>query len=722
MRIVKNFNQDWYFAPEKLDLNAADDRFESITLPHTNKLFSRLSVDNTEYQFISTYRKSFTLSEDLHSKRIFIDFDGAMLVSTVYLNGQLLGTHQGGYTPFSFEITDHVTTGDNLLTVYVDATESESVPPFGNLVDFLTFGGLYRDVYLRMVDRCHIVSAFVKPLHVLEALGLDCEIRLSQWDAPVQIEASLEDANGQPVAQQTQTLHSTSGTISFSELENIRLWTLESPALYHLRLNLLQNGTVIDQQVIRFGFRTAEFCADGRFYLNGQPLKLFGLNRHQMYPYLGSAAPKRLQELDADILKYELGCNIVRTAHYTQSPHFLNRCDEIGLLVFEEIAGWQHLGDAHWKSLVLQDLQAMIERDRNRPSIILWGVRVNESPDDDGFYQQTNQIARQLDPTRQTGGVRDFIQSSFLEDVFTLNDFPAGMQTPRVRPHLITEFVGHMFPTKTWDHEERRVEHALHHAQKHTLQMGHPDVAGAIGWCAFDYHTHKEFGSGDRICYHGVMDMYRLPKMAAYFYRSQKSPSDEIVLYAATNWTMGDRSGGGNNPLMVFSNCEEVEVLIGDEFQGRFKPDVEDYPHLKYPPFTVRWPEPYNPWGTAFRDLTVRGYIQGKLAAEHKIDAAHIPHTLHIEANTDQLTADGSDMARIAVKITDRYGNVLPYQMQLVHFTLEGEADLIGPNPLVLLGGQGACYIKARKQPDEITLHARTEDLSAPALTIRITT
>jgi beta-galactosidase len=476
----------------------------------------------------------------------------------------------------------------------------------------------------------------------------------------------------------------------------------------------------VDQEVVRFGFRSAEFCDDGQFYLNGKPLKLFGLNRHQTYPYIGAAAPAGLQYLDAEILKYELGCNIVRTSHYPQSPHFLNRCDEIGLLVFGEITGWQHTGNAAWQALALHDLRAMVERDRNHPSIILWGVRVNESPDNDDFYCRTNALAHELDPTRPTGGVRNFIKSKFLEDVFTLNDFTEGIQPPMVLPHLITEFGGHMFPTKTWDHEDRRIEHALKHARKHNLQMGHPDVAGAIGWCAFDYHTHREFGSGNRICYHGVMDLDRLPKMAAYFYRSQKSPSDEIVLYAATNWTMGDRVGGGNNPLMVFSNCDEIEVFIGDTSYGRLQPDSEQYPYLKYPPFTMRWPEPYNPWGTNFRDLTVHGYINGALVAEHKIDSDHIPYRLRVIASTTHLKPDGADMARIAVQIVDKYSNVLPYQTRVVKLILEGNAEFIGENPLVLLGGQGACYVKSQRTVGEVAIHACTDDLSPVTIMIQI--
>ncbi len=720
MRPVNNFNQGWLFAPKQVELDVPDVHFEPITLPHTNKLFEQRFVDNTAYQFVSTYRKRFSLPEPFDGKRIFIDFDGVMLKSTVYLNERLLGAHQGGYTPFSFDITEHLIPGENTLTVYVDSTEDENIPPYGNRVDFLTFGGIYRDVHLRMVDTHHIVSAFVRPVDVLTAPGLECDIYLNAWAPGLNLEAVVEDMQGRVIARQTQQVEADTLTLSFRKLDLVELWSLENPALYHVVLTLSQNGQPKDQETIRFGFRSAEFRQDGCFYLNGKPMKLFGLNRHQTYPYIGAAAPARLQQLDAEILKYELGCNVVRTSHYVQSPHFLNRCDEIGLLVFEEIPGWQHIGDGEWQALVLRDVRVMIERDRNHPSIILWGVRINESPDHEVLYTQTNALAHELDPTRQTGGVRNFIGSHQLEDVFTLNDFPEGLQLPRSCPHLITEFGGHMFPTKSWDHEERRIEQALKHARKHNLQIGHPDVAGAIGWCAFDYHTHREFGSGDRICHHGVMDIYRLPKMAAYFYRSQKSPEEEIVLYAATNWTMGDRSGGGNNPLTVFSNCETIEVCIGDHVHGFFQPDYENYPHLNHPPFTVRWPEPYNPWGTEFHDLTVKGYINGEVVAEHKIAADHLPHALRLSTHTSRLKADGMDMARIAVQIVDRYGNVLPYQQQIVHFTLKGDAQFIGENPLVLLGGQAACFIKSTWAVGQVELMAYTSGLDPASITLQM--
>ena len=719
MRHVENFNQNWLFIPRKVELKAPDDGFEPITLPHTNKLFNSRFVDNREYQFISTYRKRFSLDE-VSGKRIFLDFDGVMLQSSVYLNDQHLGDYSGGYTPFSFEIADHLADGENLLTVYVDSTEDVNVPPYGGRVDYLTFGGIYRDVYLRVVHPCHIVRAFARPLNVLDSPRLECDVQLSDIGDGLAVEAILEDAHGTEIAREFHLVSSIDTTISFPALNRIALWSLENPVLYNLVLNLSQDGQPIDQETMRIGFRGAEFSEDGKFHLNGQPLKLFGLNRHQSYPFIGVAAPARLQELDADILKYELGCNIVRTSHYPQSPHFLKRCDEIGLLVFEEIPGWQHIGDETWQEIVLRDVRAMIERDRNHPSIILWGVRINESPDNDKLYGKTNALAHELDPTRQTGGVRDFIASNKLEDVFTLNDFPPGIQKPIHKPHLITEFAGHMFPTKTWDQEERRIEHALHHARKHNDQIGCEDIAGGIGWCAFDYHTHREFGSGDRICHHGVMDMFRLPKMAAYFYRSQKSPQEEVVLYAATNWSMGDRSGSGNNPLVVFSNCNEIEVITGNQSQGRFTPDATNYPHLKHPPFIITWDAPYNPWGTEIYDLTVNGFVNGELAAQHKISSDHLPHRLRLNTHTHRLKADGIDMVRIAVQIVDKYGNVLPYQQRIVEFSLDGDADLIGENPAVLSGGQVACFVRSGKSAGEITIVVRSADLPEESITLQI--
>ena len=708
MREKTLFNPDWLFSDQQLDLDAPDLLFTSIILPHSNREFPHHNFDNQEYQFISTYRKRFSSSLPGKNQQVFLDFDGVMLACTVFLNGKKLLEHRGGFLPFSVDLTPALLEGENCLTVYVDSRERTDIPPFGHMVDYLTFGGIYRDVHLRHVDAFHIENIFSQTSSVLSSPRMVCEVQLSQFYPGLVLKAELMNREGERLAASQAVVQQKSTRLAFDNLPRVQLWSLENPVLHTLAVSLYRENEEIDLLSTRLGFREAAFHPDGKFYLNGEHLKLVGLDRHQTYPYIGAAAPARMQRLDADILKYELGCNIVRTSHYPQSPHFLDRCDEIGLLVFEEIPGWQHIGDDEWQDLSLVEVRGMIERDRNHPSIILWGVRVNESQDNDSFYQRTNALAHELDPSRQTGGVRCFRESIFLEDVFTYNDFSNDVREPNHLPYLITEFAGHMFPTKTWDHEERLIDHALLHARIQDKQMGNEKIAGAIGWCAFDYATHIEFGSGDRICYHGVMDIFRLPKWAAYFYQSQQPPSKKIILQPATHWTMGDRSGGGNNPLTIFSNCEELEVLIGELQVGRFRPDRETYPHLAHPPFTIRGLDQYTAWGQRqFYDLHVKGFIGGRLAAEHHIASDRLPQRLELATDVNQLLADGADMTRLIVRITDQYGNPLPYAVKIVTFDVEGEADLIGENPFPLIGGQAALLVKARQQAGRVTIRAR---------------
>ena len=250
--------------------------------------------------------------------------------------------------------------------------------------------------------------------------------------------------------------------------------------------------------------------------------------------------PGRVQRRDALFCASNLKCNIVRTSHYPQSRHFLDACDEVGLLVLEEIPGWQHIGDQAWKDIAVDNVGRMIRRDWNHPSMILWGVRINESQDDHDFYTRTNALAHQLDPTRQTGGIRYFYESELLEDVFTMNDFGFPLRPPNhpavseygvCGPHL-----SRPRPSTTWSALR---EHTLRHARIHDQLASNPQYAGGIGWCAFDYNTHADFGSGDRICYHGVTDIFREPKPAAGFYKSQCDPDEEIVLEPAFHWARG---------------------------------------------------------------------------------------------------------------------------------------------------------------------------------------
>lgn len=726
-RLVLPINHNWLYrenVPPGFEAPGFDDSgFETVVVPHTNKYLPWHNFDDKSYQFVSAYRRHFKVPPGIKGKHVFVDFEGVMTASTVWLNGQKLGEYRGGYTPFSFELTPHINwEGDNVLAVAVDSTERGDIPPFGYDIDYLTFGGIYREVSLRVVASSFIENIFAKPMGVLTnrpSLEVDCFIQqLGPSPGPLSVEVELRDGDhvvakaSQPVA-----LSGGKGVVQTVHLENlgaIKRWDLTQPNLYTAYVRLLRGNSELDSDSKKLGFREAEFTDQG-FKLNGNVVKLRGLDRHQTFPFVGQAMPARIQRRDADILRKNLKCNIVRTSHYPQSRHFLDRCDEIGLLVLEEIPGWQHIGDEEWKTLSVDNVRRMIRRDWNHPSVILWGVRINESQDDHAFYTRTNRVAHELDPTRQTGGIRDFQGSEFLEDVFTVNDFGFPLKPPNHPRYLNTEFVGHTFPTKTIDNVERLREHTLRHARIHNQLASNPQYAGGIGWCAFDYNTHGDFGSGDRICYHGVTDIFREPKPAAGFYKSQCDPGEEIVLEPAFHWARGDESIGFTKAV-VCSNCDHLKFYINDELVAEADPDRQDFAHLPYPPFVVALGELFHKWG----DLRIEGYLRGKQMIERKFSGKGVDAKFTLVQDDIELFADGSDSTRVVFRVTDEFGNIRPFSADPITLKIEGSAEIVGDNPFALVGGTGAVWIRAKQQPGTVRLFAKHPQLGAREITLEI--
>ncbi len=338
-------NHNWLFSEKDLP-NATqpgfnDTAFKRVTIPHANKMLPWHGFDDKEYEFVSVYRRHFRLPIDMQGRRVFVDFGGVMTASTVWINGKNLGEYRGGYTPFSFELTQHLNwRSNNVLAVEVDSTERKDIPPFGRIVDYLTFGGIYRDVQLRFVPNVFLENVFAKPIDVLNSdrkLEVRCYLDETKSNrAPLMLTASLLDGN-RVIAAQTREITPNGQAhydLTLTNIRDIELWNIDRPKLYQVIVGLSERERVIDQFETRIGFRDAKFTPEG-FYLNGKHLKLRGLNRHQTFPYVGQAMPARVQKRDAWILRKELKCNIVRTSHYPQSPHFLDACDEYGLLVFE---------------------------------------------------------------------------------------------------------------------------------------------------------------------------------------------------------------------------------------------------------------------------------------------------------------------------------------------------------------------------------------------------
>ena len=733
-RIILPINRGWRFSPKQVDgghdKTFDDSGFDRIVVPHTNKRLPWHGFDEKEYEFVSLYRRRFKLPEAAKGKRVFIDFEGVMTASTVWINGIKLGEYKGGYTPFSFELTSHLDwDGDNLLAVDVDSTERPDIPPFGYEIDYLTFGGIYREVSLRIVPATFIENIFVQPKDVLTKPSVDLQCFLENAQSMpknLSIEAELFDG-GRSVSKVSQRIQEgsakggaadndpTSYVLHLADFPGVKLWDLENRNLYEMRVRLLQGKQLLDEDSRRFGFRHAGFTDHG-FELNGKVIKLRGLDRHQTFPFVGQAMPGRSQRRDADILRNKLHCNIVRTSHYPQSRHFLDACDEMGLLVLEEIPGWQHIGDEAWKQISIDNVRRMIRRDWNHPAIILWGVRINESRDDHDFYTRTNAVAHRLDPTRQTGGIRYFQESEFLEDVFTMNDFGFPLKPPNHPRYLNTEFVGHTFPTKTIDNVERLTEHMMRHARIHDQLASNAQYAGGIGWCAFDYNTHGNFGSGDRICYHGVTDIFREPKPAAGFYKSQCEPSEEVVLEPAFHWARGDESIGFTKAV-VCSNCDHLKFYINDKLVADADPDRKQFQNLKYAPFVVDMGGALrHGWG----DLRIEGYIQGKKVIEKSMSGKGVDMQFTVTPDDSTLVGDGADSTRIVLRVNDEFGAIRPFADDSIKFELEGPAELIGNNPFSLVGGTGAIWIRGKDEPGTARLTATHPRLGAQRIEIRI--
>ena len=619
-------------------------------------------------------------------KRIFLQLDGAAHIATVFLNGKELGSHRCGYTSFRTELTEELKIGSgNELVVKLDCTENKDIPPFGFVIDYLTYGGLYREAWLDVRPENHIEDLFV---YAPDDGIVHCRVKTSETRGS--LEVRIVSPEGETVGMYTGKERCFDIPV-----ENAKLWDIDNPNIYSCKAVLTDGET--DEKTERFGFRRAEFKADG-FYLNGKKLFLRGLNRHQCYPYIGYAAPERLQRQDAYILKHELGCTAVRTSHYPQSRYFIDECDREGLPVFTEIPGWQHIGDLSWQDQAVENVREMIEQYRNHPSIVLWGVRINESQDNDAFYRRTNRLARELDPSRQTGGVRYITKSSLLEDVYTFNDFSHNGEnggvlrkydvTPDMsKGFLISEHNGHMFPTKAFDPWLKRQQQAIRHATVLNDALADNEHAGCFGWCMFDYATHRDFGSGDRICYHGVTDAFRNPKTAAALYASQ---SDErAVLEIGSPMAIGDYSATEVGTVYLFTNADKVIVYR----DGVLDREVSETPFKALPHGPLPFEAGVNDWGgqsavwrfDAVKDGEVVSSVTRSPSAE-----LHIETDLSCIALTE---GDKYDASAVRIRIKDKNGCTASYAQVPLKIEAEGSVRLLGPDIVTAEGGMTGVYI-----------------------------
>lgn len=769
-----NFNGGWLFGGQYVagsDLPSYQDSdFTPVTLPHVVTPLSWREWDPGTWEKTWIYRRHFDLPGGLSGLRTFVDFTGALTSATPTINDQPLAEHLGGYLPFSCELTEYLRDSGNVLAVKLDSTW-QNVPPEGSSagpisIDYYEPGGLHRDVWLRAVPQIFLADVFALPSGVLgpsPQVSVECTVDAAVVPAAgVRVEAALMDG-GQTVSRASAEVSlsqagQATASLTLGDFGSAHLWDVDDPHLYEVTATLYVGNQAVHDFTRHIGFREAVFDVDG-FFLNGNRLKLFGLNRHEIFPYTGMSMPARAHRRDAMILKEQLNCNMVRCSHYPQSPYFLDACDELGLLVWEETPGWQYLGDAAWQAVMLQNVHDMVVRDRNRPSVIIWGVQPNEAPLDPDLYTSSKNLANSLDGSRQTSGSEtsqtlvNWVQEVFAFDDYHSSDGNAILLPPVPGvPYLVTEAVSTLDGNPLYrriDSQPVQAQQARMHAQVHNAAGSDNAYSGVLGWCAFDYGTPQ---GGDRnyqqIKWCGVADPFRLLKPGAASYQAQVSPAVRPVIEPAFYWDFGTTSPATTlgTTAEIWSNCDTLKAYLDGTLYATLAPDTVDYPYLTGRPFYL---DVTGIDGSSLPELRLDGYVGGHLALSRSFSSDTVGDRLEVTVDDNELAADGIDATRVAFRPVDRFGAPRPYVQGDATVTVTGPAawaglvstletsaspELLPPGGSATVsatltngklelsdnGGCGAVWIRSnRGQPGEITVRVTHPDLGPGQVTIR---
>lgn len=731
------------------DFQATIEKGEKVDIPNCPVRLPENGFSPEDYQGLFTYCKTFDLDIDPEKEVALLVFDGAMVQVHVYINGIDLGNKVSAFVPARFDITSALRKTDNELRIVLSSFEDKTIPPFGKALDYMTFAGIYRPLHVDVLPKTHLGNVRVFA-HAGGKLEIHPEIKGPKEEASLLFRIK----DGEKILKEFTALETT--------IDEVANWDLDNPKLYDLEI-LLSSPFGTDAKTITIGFRDAIFKEDA-FYLNGKKRKLVGLNRHQSYPFVGPAMPKQAQYDDAKILK-DFGIEFVRTSHYPQSEDFLDACDRLGILVVDEVPGWQYTGkDEAWRKNFLFFIESMVDKEINHPSLVLYGVRIDEGQDDDELYKKANAICHEKDPYRQTTGVRNFKNSHMLEDVYAYNDFggrlirKSHVKSAKKKPYLVSEHNGHVFPTKIMDNQQKRIDHANNHLRVLDDLFDHEGIASAIGWCAFDYNTHADFGSGDEICYHGVFDIHRNPKPAAYAYRMQRAK--EPFLYFARPLVPGDTDDALIKHVVLFTNCDFVKFYRGESYIGTFYPDHKGYPSLPHPPIVLdnfmgemlleegltkkdalkigkclslagsegfhikkRKVLPYIPvflknlllrrlsiqkivdiffkymlvWGEKAAVYRIEGYIGKDKVFDKKMGS---PSRFDFDLSCAKKTLRNEetyDVSRIDIRYHDEFGIDCPYLTRTITLKTQGPIEVIGPSSRPIKGGYCTFYVRSHK-------------------------
>jgi beta-galactosidase len=697
-----------------------DAAWERVRLPHTARIEALVTgepgSDSYQWQGDCWYRLPLSIPAEAEGKRVFLHFEAAMNVTTVWIDGAEVGGHAGGWLPFTLDVTDRVRPGEEaLLAVRLDNRDNPVTGPKPlHLLDFNPYHGLYRYVHLVVKDALHITDPLLAdrpagggvfvtfPRVSAEAatVRVQTHVRNAGAEARVfRVKATLLEADSSAAMAMSgsEPVMLASGedahVVQEIEVSAPRLWSPRDPALYVVRTEVMTEEGVADVEETRVGIRRIEISREGGFRINGERMFLRGTNRHQEYPYVGYAVPAAAQHRDARKIK-EAGFDYIRLSHYPHAPAFMDACDELGLVVMDCIPGWQYFGeDPAFAELQYRNCRDLIRRDRNRPSVILWEVSLNETAMPPEFIARTHAIAHEEYPGDQcytcgwTPGYDVFIQArqhggctEEAEHPCVVSEYgdweyyamTAGLDQESFQALSLAESNSRQL---RWHGERALLQQAANFQEAHNDNRQTAAFADGV-WVMYDYNR----GYAPDIESSGVMDIFRIPKYAYHFFRSQRDAGERLpnadlgpMVFIASEWTPSS-----NTDVRVYGNCDEVELWLNGALVERRGPDRDCVStHLAHPPFTFRL------GGFTPGRLEAIAYLGGAEAARHAVWTTGPAAQLRMLLDRSGVEPDtrGKDVLFLRAWLSDEEGRRLPDAWENVAFGAAGPVSLIGDNP-----------------------------------------
>ena len=781
-RKIELFTKDWKFHlgnvtnGHKLELN--DSQWRVLDLPHDWSIEGEFSKDNPATPGggalpggIGWYRKTFAIPESDKNKLTFVDFDGVYRNSEVWLNGNYLGKRPYGYSSFRYDLTPFLNYENekNVLAVRVDNSQQPNSRWYSG-------SGIYRNVWLVTTEKIYVDhwGNFVTTPEVIEQsaqVSIQTKVRnANQQDQSITLKTIIFDAAGKKVtAVAVDSVISQNSLVEIKQqvdVKNPTLWSLENPYLYKAVSQVVCDGKVCDDYVTTFGIRCFAFDSEKGFFLNGKPTKILGVCNHHDLGCLGAAVNTRALERQLEILK-AMGCNGIRTSHNPPAPELLDLCDRMGFIVMDEAFDmWAKKKTDYdyaldWDKWHRRDLEDMIRRDRNHPSVFIWSIGNEvmeqwDEPGDSGGIIITKELAglvKNLDSTRPiTAACNGTEPSNPIFKAYTLDligfnyhlqnyaDFP---NTFPGKQFIATETTSALATRGSYDMPSDSIRRWPYRWDQ-PFRDGNPDntcssydncstpwgstheetwkivkkydfVSGLYIWTGFDYLGEPTpYGWPSRSSYFGIVDLAGFPKDAYYMYQSEWT--DKSVLHVFPHWNWND---GDSVDVWAYTNCEEVELFLNGKSRGIKKKSSDDL-HLV-------WRLSYVP-GT----LKAIGKNDGKEILTKEIKTAGAPAKIELVPDRNVIAADGKDLSFVTVKVLDQNGILVPQADNLIDFEIKGEGFIAGvdngcqtshepfkANYRRAFNGLCLVVVQSTEEVGDIILKANTEGLKEAKVNLR---